>query len=248
MKIILSTFSKNEHYIDLCMKVIDELWADHPEVIIFTDRGRFLNSNKIISTQREWVAMMSECIDQCIDLKKIDFNEQVLILLEDHIPYGNIDGKLIFELGEFLKINGNTYLNLSGHGRSEKIIDIYGCNVHNMVLHTFSSLHPSIWSVEHFKRTLDYAIKNNITDPWGFEKIRLENKKHFTTGSLIWPSTHGGFLWTGMVNVPALKYMKQGSLLPLRRKLFIKLIREAPGRIFQKYKYGFIKRNRKEII
>src|SRR5207237_4647560 len=125
----------------------------------------------------------------------------------------------LFDLSAYLREHGNTYMNLGGYGQAEAAGQAGGCAVHVMRLPTFSSVHPALWSVSHLMKALEYAREHAIGDPWGLERICLPAAQHFTTGRQVWPSTHGGFLWRGWVNVPALRNMRQGPQKALRRKL-----------------------------
>jgi len=239
MKLLLSTHSKNEKYVDLCITIITELWPEAPELIVCTNKGSFSYQDRVISAHKDWVPMMEDCINQLVAAGRIPEEEPIVLVLEDHIPHAAINNKTILQLADFLRTSGDSYLNLGGYGKGrQKIADVDGTSVYAMDLHTFSSLHPAIWSVQHFRRTLSNALESGISDPWRFERIRLARTCHYTTGSKIWPSTHGGFLWQGKVNVPALKHMKQGSSLLLRRQLFMKLILEIPARISERLLAG----------
>ncbi len=234
MKIILCTYSKNEKYIDSCIKVLDELWIDHPEIIVFSDRGNFEHRQKAIGTSRGWVPMMAECLDESIKVGAIGVNEETVLLLEDHVPHRPVSGSLMLELGAFLRKNANTYLNLAGHGKGKLLARMSACSVHSLEFHAFSSLHPAIWSVVHLRAALDAALESGAHSPWQFEKSRIPDAVHYTTGEEVWHSPHGGFLWEGMVNRPALATMRSGTLIYLRRRLVSKFVAELPKRILKR--------------
>ena len=166
--------------------------------------------------------MMQGCLRELLSSDRIGFDEQVVVLLEDHVPYASVDGTAIERLAGILQQHGDTYLNLSGHGPDKLVCDQNGLRVYSMELHTFSSLHPAIWSVRHLMETLAFARESDAIDPWKFERLRIPGSVHFTVDKVAWPSVHGGFLFRGMVNVPAMKFMKLGSLKHLRRLLLWK--------------------------
>jgi hypothetical protein len=234
MKILMCTNKHNERYIDLCIKITAELWPNHPEIIVCSNLGNFDYQNKVICKHTEWVPVLAGCVNQLVGASRIGANEQVLMLLEDHVPHAPVDGGCISQLASYLSAHGNTYLNLSGHGQDAPVAHLNACAVHLMELHTYSSLHPAIWSVSHLRKTLAHASEQGIKDPWGFETIRLPGVRHFTSGSTVWPSAHGGFLWTGKVNVPAMRHMRKGASRKLRRLLLVKLLLESPKRVLER--------------
>jgi hypothetical protein len=230
MKIVVCTSQKYERYLDLCIAVLEEKWKKHPEIIVFSNRGGFDYKNRIIHATGGWVPMMKGCLEQLFSSGRVAADEPIILILEDHVPFARIDGALMFRLAEFLKDVSGCYLNLGAYGRGPKLADLQCCSIHLMELHAYSSLHPAIWTASHLLRSLIYASEHGIDDPWRFEKGRFPDAKHFTSGVMTWPSVHGGFLWQGKVNVPALAHMNHGTLLPLRTVLLKKLILEAPGR------------------
>jgi len=231
MKILVCTYSGNEKYIDLCVRILDERWTNHPPIIVCSDRGNFVFENKIVCKKRDWVLMMEGCLRELLATNRITIDEQVIVLLEDHVPYASVDGAAIERLAGFLQQHGNTYLNLSGHGADQLVGCENGWHIYNLELHTFSSLHPAIWSVRHFMETLAFARESGALDPWRFERTRIPGSVHFTVDKVAWPSVHGGFLFRGMVNVPAMKFMQIGSLKRLRRLLLWKFVLELPKRL-----------------
>lgn len=238
LRIIVSTYSKNERYLDLCIEILRQNWQQHPDVVVFSDEGAFTYQRRVLSGDVTWVGMMSECLRKSIREGLIGEDDQVILLLEDHVPHGAVDGKLIDALGKYLRRLGNTYLNLCAHGVADQCGSEVGCSVHAMHLHTYSSLHPAIWSVGHLQRSFRAARETGAESPWQFERLRLPSSLHYTTGISVWPSPHGGFLWRGVVNRPALSTMKAGALKALRRRLLVRLVGEMPGRLFRRVFFG----------
>lgn len=231
LKLVMSTYSRNERYIDLCTEILAYHWPNHPELIVCTDRGNFNYSDSVIAREACWPSVLAVGIDQLIERGRLHRKDHVILLLEDHVPHAPIDDAAIRELSTFLAEHGDTYLNLSGYGAGDAIAVVGAHTVHLLHIHTFSSLHPAIWSVSHLRKTLAHARAHGITDPWAFERISLPDTTHYTTDKQIWPSAHGGFLWRGLVNVPSLRYMRKGPATKLRRLLLLKLLLESPRRL-----------------
>jgi hypothetical protein len=183
---------------------------------------------------------MSECLDESVRPAMISSEENVVLLLEDHVPHALVDGNLITGLDRFVCDNGSTYLNLGGDGPGRFVASVGDCAVHLFEMHEFySSLHPAIWSVAHLRRTLDSAIAHGANSLWQFEGAALPGYVHYTTAAKVCPSPGGGFLRQGSVNRPTLRTMPTGALIGLRRKLLLRLMREAPGRLARRLRGAF---------
>lgn len=239
MKIVITTFGPHEHFVPYCIRSLDYFWPERPDVIVFSDRGRFSYANKVISPERKWVPMVLDCLRRALSSGLIQVDESVILLLEDHIPHAFISDKTIELLSNQLTTRDNTYLNLAGHGPDQPVAMLEDVSLHDMEFDWFSSLHPAIWSVGHLLKTLQFATERQQLSPWQFERIRLAGATHYTTGSSVWPSPFGGFLVEGKVNVQALATMTAGPMRALRRRLLLRLLREAPGRIRRRARRGF---------
>jgi hypothetical protein len=231
MKIVLCTYSKNEKYADLCVRILDELWEGHPEIVLFSDRGEFAYPRRVIGSSHAWTPMVIECLHKAIEIGAIGADEPIVLILEDHVPHQAVDGERILQLAEYMKANANTYLNLGGYGKGQLLKDMGACRIHRFEIYQFSSLHPAIWSIAHLRATLDAALRSGAESPWQFETVRIPNTVHYTTGEVIWHSPHGGFLWEGLVSRSALATMRSGALRSLRRRLVSRFVLELPRRV-----------------
>lgn len=231
MMILMCTYSHNEPYVDLCVDILGQFWPGHPELVVCSDRGNFVYANKVVTPGATWTGVLAGGLRGLQDSGRVGERDQVLLLLEDHVPSGPVPTSVIERLLPFLDARRAGYVNLSGHGASAPAGKVEGCDIHVLDMYHFSSLHPAIWTVAHLARTLDYARENGLESPWQFECIRLPGSEHLTTQGVLWPSVHGGFLWQGRVNVPALRSMKQGAQKALRTMLLRKLAGEIPRRL-----------------
>lgn len=239
VKIIITTFGLHEHFVSYCIRSLNYFWPERPDVIVFSDRGSFSYANKVISPEGKWVPMVLDCLLRALSSGMIHADDSVLLLLEDHIPHASVPDKTIKLLSKQLKQRDNTYLNLAGHGPDQLVAALDSVSLHHMEFDWFSSLHPAIWSVPHLLKTLQFATERQQLSPWQFERIRLAGATHYTTDSSVWPSPFGGFLVDGKVNVQALATMGAGPMRSLRRRLLLRLLREAPGRIRRRARKGF---------
>ncbi len=232
----MSTHSRYERFVPLCLRALKHFWPDHPELLVFSDLGRFDHPGKVISPAKSWVGMMSECLATSLRQGKLSEDEHVLLLLEDHIPHGPVDGRAIEWFSQSLRLQEDTYVGLFevdhlGAGRAELVSKGDEFALHRFELPNFSSLHPAVWSVRHLRRTLELAKELGRNTPWRFEYVRMNGVTHYLSGEGAWDSPHGGFLYQGMVNVPSLRSMREGPLRNLRRRLLWRLVPEVPGRL-----------------
>ena len=232
----MSTHSRYEPFVPLCLRVLKHFWPDHPELLLFSDAGRFEHPGKVLSPARSWVTMLSECLATSLEQGRLTEDEHVLLLLEDHIPHARVDGRAIEWFSQSLRVHEDTYVGLFevdhlGAGRGEVVSKGAEFALHRFDLPNFSSLHPAVWSVRHLRRTLARAEELKQTSPWQFEYVRISGVTHYVSGAGAWESPHGGFLYQGKVNIPALRSMREGPLRTLRRRLLWRLVPEVPGRI-----------------
>jgi hypothetical protein len=230
----MTTFGNNEQYVPYCVDALAHFWPEMTDLLIFSDRGDFSHTPKIISKETGWVPMVLECLTTAIGQGLLKDDDFFVLLLEDHIPHDRIPHEVIVDLSDKLSGLEKTYLNLAGHGPAEFVSRLDGVSLHVMEFDWFSSLHPAIWSVRHLLDTLTFASEQGVLDPWEFETVRLARARHYTTGARVWPSPFSGFLIGGRVNRRALATLTAGPVRPLRRKLLRQLLRELPGRIWRR--------------
>jgi hypothetical protein len=239
MKILMTTHSKCECYVDMGIAILDDLWPVHPELIVVSDRGDFQYPNRVIVAPPDWLGLLRAAVTQLINRGMLQPDEIVLLLLEDHIPDCPVDDAVMTGLEAVMQQDGCSYLALIGEGCTGAPLYSAPVDVTLYESPKYSSLHPALWKVSHILRTLDRADEVRNDDPWAFENTRVPGVRHLTTTQKVWPSRHGGFLWRGMVSVPALQHLTHESQRPLRRKLLWKFLPEIPGRIGRRFLHQF---------
>src|SRR3569832_2523015 len=129
LKILMTPFSGNEKYIDTCVRILSHFWPDHPELIVCSDRGAFEYDNKVVAPLKDWTSLTAAVLTELLDAVRLSPEDQLILLLEDHIPHARIDGAALLQLASYLRANGNTYMNLGGHGQAQRIGEAGGCAV-----------------------------------------------------------------------------------------------------------------------
>lgn len=243
--ILLSTYSKNEKYIDPCISAIDILWPSHPKIWVISDRGNFKYKERVIVKSRNWANVMIGGIDSLLSTHMLEIDDHVIMLLEDHTPIETINEKWINSIMIYIGMKGLKYVNLSHHGQGDKAGEIDGIYIYKIKddFIYYSSFHPAIWNVGHLRNIMNQAILLNKPDPWHAEEVKIHNVIHHTAiiqnCDCIWPSSFSGFLKSRRANIEVLKNMKNPALRDLRKILMRDWILAAPERMARKLYHAF---------
>lgn len=243
--ILLSTYSRNEKYIDPCVSAIDLLWPSHPKIWVISDRGKFKYKERVIVKNCNWAGVMINSIDSLIDTHALGADDYVVMLLEDHTPIETINEKWINSVIIYMGMKGLKYVNLCHHGEGDEAGEIGGVRIYKIKddFLYYSSFHPAIWNVGHLRNIINRAILSNKPDPWHAEEVRIDNVIHYTAigqnRNYIWPSSFSGFLKNRTANLEALKNMKNPALRDLKKVLTRDRILSAPGRMARKLYHAF---------
>lgn len=234
--IILATYSKNEKYIDYCIKALDALWPNHPEIWVFTDRGNFKYKKKVIIKDASWVKIVEAGTRVLVKGKKIKENDYILFLLEDHIPLERVPADLINQIAKYSKEKEINFVSLTGHGGGKRAAEIGKQELFQVYndFRFYSEYHPAIWRVSHLINIMERARKVNCKTAWDSEHVRDPRVKHYTMGryapgEFIWPSFFGGFLNRGRVSIKSLKKMRHPVFKGLKKILIKDYILELPA-------------------
>lgn len=241
--IILSTCCKHEKYVDGCLTALGGLWPGHPKVWVISNKGNFQYKGKVIINNLSWVKVMAEGINTLIRNKEIKKDDYVLFLLEDHTPLSLVPANLIGLLSQYAEKERINFLSLTGHGGGRKVAEVRGRELFEIYnsFRFYSEYHPAIWKVSHFVNIMEKSLEANCVTAWDSEHIRDVQVKHYTvgrdrSGRFIWPSSFGGFLIQGSVNISAVKKMKHPALRPLKKMLIRECVFQAPRRLIRKIK------------
>lgn len=234
--IIITTYSKNEKYIDHCIKILNTLWPNHPKIYVLTDKGNFKYNKKVVIKDSSWIKVVAEGMKVLVENKKINNDDYIFLLLEDHIPLEMVPDDLINRFVEYIKEKKISFLSLTGHGGAKKITEIAGQEIFEIheKFQFYSELHPAIWKVSHLINITKKALKVNRRTIWDLEHVRDSQVKHYTSGrykkgKFIWPSFFGGFLFKGRLNIKALKKMHHPVFKDLKKILIKDYISGFPA-------------------
>lgn len=241
--VIMPTYSKNEKYIDLCIKAMDAFWVAHPPIWVLSDRGRYKYQNSIIIKSPHWVEVLKKGIEELLERNILKDDDYILLLHEDHIPIRNVPEEIIVSFTDCAVRRGLKFVSLSGHGGKVKIDEIEGIGLFRIAddFQYYSEHHPAIWHIGHLLNILEKAMLFNCLSPWESEYIKIPNVVHYTIGeykpeNYIWPSSFSGFLKYGRVNIKAVRKMKSRQLGVLKRMLMADWIIQMPGYFFCRLK------------
>lgn len=223
--IIMPTCARHAHFAELGARSLDALWPGHQPLWIISGGWTMSGSRVVCTERRDWVGAMDEGLGQLLARGAIAASPWVLVVLEDHAPTRPVKADVIAAAISIAEERGADYVKLDAFYGSVMRLDgaILGHRVAVMNPHWqwYHSLQPAAWRVGHLMTTLSRAAARGALDPWSFEEVPWNGRRHLAVES-VWPSAHGGFLARGRVNIRAVLDMRH----PASRELRWALIRE----------------------
>jgi hypothetical protein len=248
--IITPTYSRNERYCDTLVRLMDRMWPGHPEIWFLTDGDGITHKNTLRFPGANWTQILHRGLAQ-IHSMFLDL-EDVYLILEDLYPLWECQGETLAHIQQAAKRSDFGVVLFFAHqcqpfAEGERAIDgaltIDGVRLERLSPRYvyYSSLQPALWDLEHLMSVTDYALRNNVHDPWGFEFINLGGPAHYMS-EYHWPCIFGGLFTEGRVNLRAVRHLSGGEFAGFRRSLFIEYLQQLPGYTIGKATQGVQRR------
>jgi len=235
--IVMTTYYKNEKYIDQCIKVLNIFWKGHPDIYVVGEKGHFKHSKKYSVDTSDWSVRLAQGLNFLARDGILRDGDYLLLLNEDHVPLLPISNEKIEKIAKYMKINKIAFVSLSGYGRDklESKIDDIEIYAQSEYMEFYAELQPSIWEFNHLLCIVSKACQERISDPWRFEYIK-DTEMHFTSiyaysGKGIWPSRLEGFMNKGRVSLNSVFAMKNPIFSKLRLRLILDFLYDLPSYI-----------------
>jgi len=235
--IIMPSCRKHGKYIDYSISIIDYFWPGHPEIWVISDDVNFKYAKSVAIKSPHWVVMMNQGVGELLKRGVLNEEDYVLLILEDHIPYKEVDAQLILAIANCAIEKKLQFVNLTGHGGEveKKIAEVNGVGIYEVYpgFPQYSETHPAIWNAGYLNRVMAKDIVLKRLSIWEAEDVIDPGSVHYAAGKYcfnkyIWPTIFSGFLINGRVNIKAIMKMKLPVFSGLRRVLIKDFILRLP--------------------
>jgi hypothetical protein len=235
--IITPTYSRNERYCDTLVQLMDRMWPGHPDIWFLTDGNTIAHKNTIRFPGANWTQILHSGLKQIRSM----FPEigDVYVILEDLYPLWECQAETLARVHQAARKTAFGAVLFFTHecqpmAGGERAIDgeltIDGVRFERLSprYSHYSSLQPALWNLEHLMSVTEYALRNNLHDPWRFEFINLGSRVHYMS-EYHWPCIFGGLFSEGRVNLKAVRRLAGDEFAGFRRRLLVEYWQQMPG-------------------
>lgn len=215
--ILVSTYARNEAYLDLVRHAFTRNWPQHPPLWVLTDGppgdsgdnsgGGTRDEPDIIRVPRaDFVTVLANGLT-ALDARQPGL-DRIYLILEDLCPLWPVDAAALEALAAGAAAAGIDAVAFPTFPwrRREAPRSVAGQTLYR-VPEAFpfpNQLQPGLWRLAYLADLVEGLRRAGVTDPWHFEKHRLDGQRPHYVAALGWPSVHHGFLRGGRVNPGAL--------------------------------------------
>jgi hypothetical protein len=248
--IITPTYSRNERYCDTLVRLMDRMWPGHPEIWFLTDGNTIAHKNTIRFPGASWTQILHGGLNQI--RSRFPDLEDVYLILEDLYPLWECQGETLARIHQAARKTAFGAVLFFTHecqplAGGERAIDgelrTDGVRFERLSLRYshYSSLQPALWNLEHLMSVTEYALRNNLHDPWHFECINMGGRIHYMS-EYHWPCIFGGLFTEGRVNLKAVRQLKNREFSGFKRSLLIEYFQQLPAHAIQRASRGMQRR------
>ncbi|SLN57721.1 hypothetical protein [Ruegeria meonggei] len=205
--LLVSTYSRNEHYIPAILKTLDMFWPGHPECVVATD-GDLDVPGVIRFKDKTFVELLLATARKIKEDRPS--TRHIFLMLEDLCPLAPVDTEVVETAMKKVRENDLKYALFPWPGDFSWTFDrtsaptIIGPDVELAPMQKDwdapNSLVTAIWNIDHLIWMAERKLEAGVNDPWGFEH-QLEENPHTHYMQLNgWPTVQDGFFVRGKLN------------------------------------------------
>ena len=241
--LLVSTYSKNEHYIPAVLHTVDRMWPGHPECFVATD-GDLDAPNTLRFPGRSFVEILGDAARR-IKQDRPD-TRFVFLMLEDLCPLGPVNTPMIEAAVTKARTQGLKYVLFPWHGDFTWTYDrtagptFFGPDMELVPMRRDweapNSLVAALWDIDHLIWMAEQKLEAGIHDPWRFE-FELPGNPHVHYIQVNgWPTVCDGFMVRGKLNdlAPADPDFPPTAIMSQLRKQYC----GVDNQIIARLKYG----------
>ena len=235
--LLVTTNRRAERFIPHVRAALDLTWPSRPRCLFVTD-GDAAGADILRGSSTDFVPLALEGLE--LALRRYPGITHVFHMLEDHCPLrtvaaGTVDGTMDAAMRHGLaatsfvtypwpwqEVDGRTCED--GLVRTWRRVEtaVVGGRRFAVVPREFFryfQLQPTLWRADYLAGLLRSSIGSGVTDPWGFEALRLDCAEQHYVADYAWPTVHHGFLAQGAVNHDAIRFIDGRALPSFKRHL-----------------------------
>ena len=235
--LVITTNSRAEDFIPYVREAVDVCWRSHPRRVFLND-GEMAGSDILTCVNRDFVPSMLEGVERIRDL--YPGVTHVFHMLEDHAPLRPVDEtkvRGVISTAVRRDMPATSFVTYAwpweatdrrayddGLVRTWRRIDTVSVDGDLFArvprdFFRYFQVQPTLWRLDYLVSVLKEATSRGITDPWGFEALRMAEAEQHYVADYRWPTVHHGFLARGAVNPEAIGFIDRRSLASFRRRL-----------------------------
>lgn len=224
---LISTYAKVARFVPLVREALAEFWPQHPPLRFLTDGGAE-GPDVIRGREHAFVPLMAEGVAAI----RAEFPEATHIfhMLEDHCPLRPCDEERIsagFGAALAHALPSTAFVTYPWFWYFANEMIEFGTD--RLILmpkeyYRYFQLQPTLWRIDYLETILAASMRQEVTDPWAFEALRLPEAEQHYVSTYAWPTVHHGFLAQGRIHSRAIDFADRNSASRLRQALMREVV------------------------